>query len=59
MREWCEGAIGGVSVVEFIIPFWLLRLGVAREGPRDCGNHEWYKWTDATDLCYHCYLGDC
>jgi hypothetical protein len=24
------------------------------KGQRDCGDHDWYKATDAEDHCYHC-----
>jgi len=24
------------------------------KGKGDCGNHQWYKHTEAEDHCYHC-----
>ncbi len=30
---------------------------VGPKGRGDCGNHEWYKSTDAEDHCYHCAAG--
>ena len=27
------------------------------KGPRDCGNHDWYRQDDRTDACYHCAVG--
>ena len=35
----------------------VVRLGVARKGTHDCGQHEWYKATDDVDYCYHCVIG--
>jgi hypothetical protein len=35
-----------------------MRLGwLAPKGEADCGNHEWYKYTEAEDRCYHCKVG--
>jgi len=38
-----------------LLPFALMRL--APKGARDCGDHEWYRSTDETYLCYHCVVG--
>lgn len=27
-------------------------------GPKDCGNHEWFRADDDTDLCRHCLVGE-
>lgn len=27
------------------------------KGPRDCGNHEWYRQDALTEACYHCEVG--
>jgi hypothetical protein len=35
----------------------LINLGVARKGPSDCSEHEWYKASDDEDHCYHCVVG--
>jgi hypothetical protein len=26
-------------------------------GKRDCGQHEWHRYDDKTDVCYHCLVG--
>ena len=39
------------------LPWFLVNLGVARKGRRDCGEHDWYKSTDHEDHCYHCEVG--
>jgi hypothetical protein len=39
------------------LPWWVLNLGVARKGRRDCRDHDWYKASDAEDRCYHCEVG--
>jgi hypothetical protein len=26
-------------------------------GPRDCGEHEWYRLDEHTDVCRHCLVG--
>lgn len=39
------------------LPWWLIKLGVARKGRRDCGDHDWYKSSDREDHCYHCVAG--
>jgi hypothetical protein len=27
-------------------------------GPEDCGDHEWFRADDDTDLCRHCLVGE-
>lgn len=27
------------------------------KGAKDCGDHEWFRFEDDTDLCYHCEVG--
>ncbi len=27
------------------------------KGPKDCGNHEWYRQDADHDACYHCVTG--
>lgn len=27
------------------------------KGAKDCGDHEWYRATDAVEHCYHCLVG--
>lgn len=27
-------------------------------GSKDCGDHEWFRFDDDTDLCYHCEVGE-
>jgi hypothetical protein len=27
-------------------------------GTRDCGNHEWFRDDEHTDLCWHCTVGE-
>ena len=39
------------------LPSFLVGRGVAAKGRTDCGNHEWYKASDAEDRCYHCPVG--
>ena len=39
------------------LPWLLVDLGVARQGRRDCGAHEWYRSSDAEERCYHCTVG--
>lgn len=37
-----------------------LPLAISRlvaKGPRDCGEHDWYKSSDEEDRCYHCAVG--
>jgi hypothetical protein len=38
-------------------PAFLVDLGVAAEGKSDCGNHDWYKYTDEEEHCYHYVVG--
>ncbi len=38
-------------------PSWLLKLGFATKGPRDCGDHDWYNHDDIVNRCYHCEAG--
>ena len=28
------------------------------KGAKDCGDHEWFRLNDETDLCYHCEVGE-
>lgn len=28
------------------------------KGLEDCGEHEWFRFDDATDRCYHCEVGE-
>lgn len=39
------------------LPSFLVDRGVARKASRDCGDHDWYKASDAEDRCYHCEVG--
>ncbi|MEA2495761.1 MAG: hypothetical protein QOJ29_3672 [Thermoleophilaceae bacterium] len=39
------------------LPWFLVNLGVAAKGKRDCGDHEWYRENAATARCYHCEPG--
>jgi hypothetical protein len=39
------------------LPPFLLNLGIAAKGRRDCGDHDWYRATDDESRCYHCELG--
>lgn len=39
------------------LPRFLIDLGIARKGRRDCGNHDWYRSTDDEQRCYHCEPG--
>ena len=39
------------------LPWLLTDRGVAPKGRRDCGDHAWYRATDAEDRCYHCTVG--
>lgn len=27
-------------------------------GAKDCGDHEWFRFDDDVDLCYHCEVGE-
>jgi hypothetical protein len=38
-----------------LLPFAL--MGLAPKGNKDCGDHDWYRSTDETYLCYHCVVG--
>ncbi|SFE68020.1 hypothetical protein SAMN05216251_104340 [Actinacidiphila alni] len=40
------------------LPWFLLALGVACKGGRDCGSHEWYRHDRAVARCYHCAVGE-
>jgi hypothetical protein len=40
------------------LPVLLVRLGAARKGKHDCGQHEWYKESNDVDRCYHCSIGE-
>jgi len=39
------------------LPWWLIDLGVATKGKKDCGEHEWYNHDGIEYLCYHCAVG--
>ena len=28
------------------------------KGTKDCGDHEWFRFDEATDRCYHCEMGE-
>jgi hypothetical protein len=28
------------------------------KGLKDCGDHEWFRFDDETDRCYHCEVGE-
>ncbi len=28
------------------------------KGLKDCGQHEWFRFDDWTDRCYHCEVGE-
>jgi len=28
------------------------------KGLKDCGKHEWFRFDEDTDLCYHCEVGE-
>ncbi len=45
------------TAVRTRLPWFLIDLGVAAKGRRDCGEHAWYKQSDAEDRCYHCVVG--
>lgn len=51
--EWTDGRYRWRTRARIHLPWWMLNLGAARKGTRDCGNHEWCKATEDTDLCYH------
>lgn len=33
-------------------------VDVFPRGTKDCGEHEWFRFDDDTDLCYHCEVGE-
>jgi len=39
------------------LPWFLVNLGVAGKGRRDCGDHQWYRADDNVEGCYHCDVG--
>lgn len=39
------------------LPWFVIDLGLAAKGHRDCGNHEWYNADGLMDRCYHCEVG--
>jgi len=39
------------------MPWFLVKLGLAAKPERDCGDHDWYKATQAEEHCYHCTVG--
>ena len=40
------------------LPWFLIDMGVAAKGRRDCGNHDWYRQHDDFWRCYHCEVGE-
>jgi hypothetical protein len=32
-------------------------VDLAPKGAKDCGDHEWFRFDEDTDLCYHCEVG--
>ncbi|WP_371501896.1 hypothetical protein OG871_33280 [Kitasatospora sp. NBC_00374] len=40
------------------LPWFLIDLGFAGKGTRDCGDHHWYNSDGVTALCYHCVVGE-
>jgi hypothetical protein len=54
IREW-PGRYRWRTRVRTHLPLLLSRLVL--KGRDDCGQHEWYKATDAEDRCYHCSPG--
>jgi hypothetical protein len=40
------------------LPWFLLNLGVAAKGRRDCGEHDWYNSGGGVERCYHCAAGE-
>ena len=51
----CKVDTGGGPTSERDCRFVLIRF--VPKGPRDCGDHDWYKATDSEDHCYHCRVG--
>jgi len=33
-------------------------VGLFPKGLKDCGQHEWFRFDDETDRCYHCEVGE-
>lgn len=40
------------------LPSFLIDLGVARRGKRDCGAHDFHNVDDVIERCYHCEVGE-
>lgn len=40
------------------LPWFLINLGVAGKGKRDCGDHEWYYADNVVEHCLHCEVGE-
>jgi hypothetical protein len=34
-----------------------LLAALVPKGPKDCGDHEWYKSSESRWRCYHCRIG--
>jgi hypothetical protein len=39
------------------LPWFLIDLGLANKGKRDCGDHDWYNADGVVEHCYHCWVG--
>ncbi|MDI1459549.1 hypothetical protein QEZ54_01080 [Catellatospora sp. KI3] len=40
------------------LPWFLINLGFADKGRRDCGDHDWYAGDGVVEHCYHCRVGE-
>ena len=38
-------------------PSFILDLGIAGKGTRDCGRHDSYNAGEGLERCYHCEVG--
>lgn len=45
-RTWLRGRLPWALVVLF------------PKGDKDCGDHEWFRFDEDTDRCYHCEAGE-
>jgi hypothetical protein len=40
------------------LPWFLVDIGLAGKGTKDCGDHEWYNADGVVEHCYHCAVGE-
>jgi hypothetical protein len=46
------------SAIRRRLPWFLINLGVADKGERDCGDHDWYNAGDGVEHRYHRAVGE-